>query len=148
MLHSGSRGIGNRIGSYFIELAKKDMRNLINNLPDRDLAYLEEGTEHFNEYVEAVGWAQTFARLNRELMYGRGSRSGRSTQGIRPFTTTDEVVNCHHNYVSHETHFGEKVFVTRKGAVRAGLGDLGIIPGSMGARSYNRARARQHPTAS
>ncbi len=136
MLHSGSRGIGNRIGSYFIELAKKDMRHLINNLPDRDLAYLEEGTEHFDEYVEAVGWAQSYARLNRELMMDAILDAARSARGIPPFTTTDEVVNCHHNYVSHETHFGEKVFVTRKGAVRAGLGDLGIIPGSMGARSY------------
>jgi len=136
MLHSGSRGIGNRIGSYFIELAKKDMRHHLNNLPDRDLAYLEEGAEHFNEYVEAVGWAQNYARLNRDLMMEAILEATRSTAGLRPFTTTDEVVNCHHNYVSHETHFGEQVFVTRKGAVRAGLGDLGIIPGSMGARSY------------
>jgi tRNA-splicing ligase RtcB len=136
MLHSGSRGIGNRIGSYFIELAKKDMRHLVNNLPDRDLAYLEEGTEHFDEYVDAVGWAQSYARLNRELMMDAILEAARSTPGIPPFTTTGEVVNCHHNYVAHETHFGEKVFVTRKGAVRAGLSDLGIIPGSMGARSY------------
>ena len=136
MLHSGSRGIGNRIGSYFIELAKKDMRQLISNLPDRDLAYLEEGTKHFNEYVEAVGWAQSFARLNRELMMEAILEAARSTPGIPPFTTTAEVVNCHHNYVSQETHFGEQVFVTRKGAVRAGLGDVGIIPGSMGTRSY------------
>jgi tRNA-splicing ligase RtcB len=136
MLHSGSRGIGNRIGTYFIELAKKDMRHLITNLPDRDLAYLEEGTEHFNEYVAAVGWAQNYARLNRQLMMDAVLEAVRSTPGFPSFTVTDEVVNCHHNYVSHETHFGEKVFVTRKGAVRAGLGDLGIIPGSMGARSY------------
>jgi tRNA-splicing ligase RtcB len=136
MLHSGSRGIGNRIGSYFIELAKKDLRQVINNLPDRDLAYLEEGTEHFDQYVDAVGWAQSYARLNRELMMEAILEAVRSTPGIPPFATTDEVVNCHHNYVSHEIHFGEQVFVTRKGAVRAGLGDLGIIPGSMGARSY------------
>jgi tRNA-splicing ligase RtcB len=136
MLHSGSRGIGNRIGSYFIELAKKDMRHHLTNLPDRDLAYLEEGAEHFNEYVEAVGWAQNYARLNRDLMMDAVLEAARSSPGLRPFTITDEVVNCHHNYVSHETHFGEQVFVTRKGAVRAGLGDLGIIPGSMGARSY------------
>src|SRR6266436_4180068 len=136
MLHSGSRGIGNRIGTYFIELAKKDMRHLISNLPDRDLAYLEEGTQHFDEYVEAVGWAQSYARLNRELMMDAILEAARSTAGLPPFTTTDEVVNCHHNYVSHETHFGEEVLVTRKGAVRAGLGDLGIIPGSMGARSF------------
>jgi tRNA-splicing ligase RtcB (3'-phosphate/5'-hydroxy nucleic acid ligase) len=136
MLHSGSRGIGNRIGSYFIELAKNDMRHLISNLPDRDLAYLEEGTVHFNEYVEAVGWAQSYARLNRELMMAAILEAARSTPRLPPFTTTAEVVNCHHNYVSHETHFGEEVFVTRKGAVRAGLDELGIIPGSMGARSY------------
>jgi tRNA-splicing ligase RtcB (3'-phosphate/5'-hydroxy nucleic acid ligase) len=144
MLHSGSRGIGNRIGSYFIELAKQDMRHLISNLPDRDLAYLEEGTEHFNEYVEAVGWAQSYARLNRELMMGAVLEAVRSTAGMPFFTTTAEVVNCHHNYVSQEIHFGQEVFVTRKGAVRAGVGDLGIIPGSMGARSYI-VRGRGNP---
>ena len=136
MLHSGSRGIGNRIGTFFIELAKKDMRHLISNLPDQDLAYLREGTEHFDEYVAAVGWAQSYARLNRELMMDAILEAVRSTRGIPPFTATDEVVNCHHNYVSRERHFGEEVFVTRKGAVRAGAGDLGIIPGSMGARSF------------
>jgi len=136
MLHSGSRGIGNRIGTYFIELAKKDLRNLISNLPDRDLAYLEEGTEHFSEYVEAVGWAQNYALANRDLMMAAIVDAVGSTPGIPPFTTTNEVVNCHHNYVAREMHFGEEVFVTRKGAVRAGRGDLGIIPGSMGARSY------------
>ncbi len=136
MLHSGSRGIGNRIGTYFIELAKKDLRNLIGNLPDRDLAYLEEGTEHFNEYVEAVGWAQSYALANRDLMMAAIVDAVRSTPGIPPFTITNEVVNCHHNYVAREMHFGAEVFVTRKGAVRAGRGDLGIIPGSMGARSY------------
>jgi tRNA-splicing ligase RtcB len=136
MLHSGSRGIGNRIGTYFIELAKKDMRQHISNLPDKDLAYLEEGTEHFDEYVEAVGWAQDYARANRELMMDAIIEAVRATPGLRPFTTTNEVVNCHHNYVARERHFGEDVLVTRKGAVRAGLGELGIIPGSMGARSF------------
>ena len=106
------------------------MRHHLNNLPDRDLAYLEEGAEHFNEYVEAVGWAKNYARLNRDLMMEAVLEAARSTAGLRPFTITDEVVDCHYNYVSHETHFGEQVFVTRKGAVRAGLGDLGIIPGS------------------
>ncbi len=127
MLHSGSRGIGNRIGSYFIELAKKDLRHIINNLPDKDLAYLEEGTEHFNEYVEAVGWAQSYALLNRELMMEAVLEAVRATPGLPPFTMTDEVVNCHHNYVPEETHFGEKVFVMRKGAVQAGRAELGII---------------------
>lgn len=136
MLHSGSRGVGNRIGSYFIEQAKKDMGNLIGNLLDKDLAYLEEGTEHFEDYVDAVGWAQSYALLNRELMMAAILDAVRSIKGIPAFTTTNEVVNCHHNYVAKEMHFGEEVFVTRKGAVRAGRGDMGIIPGSMGARSY------------
>jgi tRNA-splicing ligase RtcB (3'-phosphate/5'-hydroxy nucleic acid ligase) len=136
MLHSGSRGIGNRIGTYFIELAKNDMRKLISNLPDRDLAYLEEGTEHFNEYVDAVGWAQSYARANRDAMMKALIEAVRATPGIPPFTTTNEIVNCHHNYVAHERHFGQDVLVTRKGAVHAGLGELGIVPGSMGARSY------------
>ncbi|HZY58600.1 MAG TPA: RtcB family protein [Candidatus Binataceae bacterium] len=136
MLHSGSRGVGNRIGTFFIEQAQKDMRAVISNLPDRDLAYLQEGTRHFDEYVEAVDWAQSYALANRELMMAAILEAVRSTRRIPPFTTTGEVVNCHHNYVAREVHFGEEVFVTRKGAVRAGLGDLGIIPGSMGTRSY------------
>jgi len=136
MLHSGSRGIGNRIGSYFIEQAKKDMGQLLGSLPDEDLAYLKEGTRHFDEYVAAVGWAQSYARENRAAMMDAVLRSLRSARGIAAFTVTDEVVNCHHNYVAKETHYGKQVFVTRKGAVRAGKGDLGIIPGSMGARSY------------
>ncbi|HUN60278.1 MAG TPA: RtcB family protein [Candidatus Binataceae bacterium] len=144
MLHSGSRGIGNRIGSYFIELARKDMRQLISNLPDRDLAYLQEGTEHFDEYVDAVGWAQNYARLNRDLMMAAIIEAVQATSGIPPFTISGEIVNCHHNYVSLETHFDEQVYVTRKGAVRAGLGDFGIIPGSMGTRSYI-VRGRGNP---
>jgi tRNA-splicing ligase RtcB (3'-phosphate/5'-hydroxy nucleic acid ligase) len=144
MLHSGSRGVGNRIGSYFIELAKKDMANVLGNLPDRDLAYLEDGAEHFDDYVEAVGWAQRYARTNRELMMASVLDALRGTKGIPPFSTTDEAVNCHHNYVARETHFGEDVFVTRKGAVRAGPGELGIIPGSMGARSFI-VRGRGNP---
>jgi tRNA-splicing ligase RtcB (3'-phosphate/5'-hydroxy nucleic acid ligase) len=134
MLHSGSRGVGNRIGSYFIELAKEDMRRWFINLPDQDLAYLPEGTEHFDDYVGAVHWAQEYARLNRELMMTA------VLEAIRPqlpaFEARLEAVNCHHNYVSREHHFGENVLVTRKGAVRARRGDLGIIPGSMGTRSY------------
>ena len=136
MLHSGSRGIGNRIGTYFIELAKKDMRTHLANLPDKDLAYLEEGTEHFDEYVDAVGWSQSYARANREVMMDAIISALHAAEGMRPFSICDEVVNCHHNYVSREMHFGQEVFVTRKGAVRAGAGDLGIIPGSMGARSF------------
>jgi len=136
MLHSGSRGVGNRIVSFFIELAKEDMRRWFVNLPDQDLAYFPEGTEHFIDYVRAVRWAQNFARMNRDLMMGHVIDAIRKTPGIPPFRADLEAVNCHHNYVDQEVHYGEKVFVTRKGAVRAGKGDLGIIPGSMGARSF------------
>jgi tRNA-splicing ligase RtcB len=134
MLHSGSRGVGNRIGSYFIELAKSDMRRWFINLPDEDLAYLPEGTQHFDDYVEAVSWAQDYARINRELMMAAVVRAAQSV--LPAFGAEVEVVNCHHNYVEREHHFGKNVLVTRKGAVRARAGDLGIIPGSMGARSY------------
>jgi tRNA-splicing ligase RtcB len=136
MLHSGSRGVGNRIGSYFIELAKKDMQHHIHNVPDADLAYFSEGTEHFDDYVEAVSWAQSFARHNRELMMHAVLDSVRRLKGIPPFQMAKVAVNCHHNYVSREHHYGKDLLVTRKGAVRAGAGELGIIPGSMGARSY------------
>jgi tRNA-splicing ligase RtcB len=136
VLHSGSRGVGNRIGSYFIELAKEDMRRLLINLPDQDLGYLSEGTAHFDGYIEAVGWAQEYARINRELMMAALLERLRRCGLLPAFDARLEAVNCHHNYVQRETHFGEEVFVTRKGAVRARRGDLGIIPGSMGARSY------------
>ena len=136
MLHSGSRGVGNKIGSYFIELAKKDLARQVANLPDTDLAYFEEGAEHFDDYVTAVGWAQEFAMTNRRLMMEAIVRAVRAVPGIPPFETGRAAVNCHHNYVARERHYGRDVFVTRKGAVRAGLGDLGIIPGSMGTRSY------------
>ncbi|HEX7152113.1 MAG TPA: RtcB family protein [Thermoanaerobaculia bacterium] len=134
MLHSGSRGVGNRIGSYFIELAKEDMRKYFINLPDANLAYLPAGTQHFDDYVEAVHWAQDFAMMNRVLMMESVVAAARTV--LPQFETTTEVVNCHHNYVAVENHFGENIFVTRKGAVRAREGDLGIIPGSMGARSF------------
>jgi tRNA-splicing ligase RtcB len=136
MLHSGSRGPGNRIGTYFIGLAKEDMRRWHVNLPDADLAYFREGTEHFDEYVTAVSWAQDYARINRELMMRAILGAVRASALTPPFEAGLEVVNCHHNYVSRESHYGESVLVTRKGAVRARRGDLGIIPGSMGARSY------------
>ena len=136
MLHSGSRGVGNRMGSYFIEMAKKDMGSLLGNLPDRDLAYLEEGTEHFDDYVEAVEWAQDFARTNRDLMMAQIIEAVRNCGQVRPFQTHVQAINCHHNYVAREHHYGRDILVTRKGAVRARQGDLGIIPGSMGARSY------------
>jgi tRNA-splicing ligase RtcB (3'-phosphate/5'-hydroxy nucleic acid ligase) len=135
MLHSGSRGVGNAIGSFFIELAREDMRQWMVNLPDKDLAYFPEGTQHFDDYVEAVEWAQEFARLNREVMMQNVVRAVKSVI-TKPFETHLEAVNCHHNYVSREHHFGQDILVTRKGAVRARKGELGIIPGSMGARSY------------
>jgi tRNA-splicing ligase RtcB len=135
MLHSGSRGVGNAIGTHFIELARQDMRKHMVNLPDQDLAYLEEGTRHYDDYVEAVGWAQRFARVNREVMMHNLVRAVRQVIP-KSFETHVEAVNCHHNYVQQERHFGRDVLVTRKGAVSAREGELGIIPGSMGARSF------------
>ena len=135
MLHSGSRGVGNRIGTHFIETAKKDMERWMIQLPDKDLAYLPEGTEHFDDYVEAVEWAQEFAQLNREVMMVRVIQAVKSSLGIE-FNAQIEAVNCHHNYISREHHYGKNVIVTRKGAVRARQGELGIIPGSMGAKSF------------
>lgn len=135
MLHSGSRGVGNAIGTHFIELAKKDAERNQRNLPDKDLAYFEEGAEHFDDYVRGVGWAQRFAMKNREVMMAHLIATVR-TVITKPFESHVEAVNCHHNYVRQERHFGQDVFVTRKGAVSAKRGELGIIPGSMGARSY------------
>lgn len=135
MLHSGSRGVGNAIGNLFIELAQADMRQHLANLPDRDLAYFEEGSRHFADYVEAVEWAQDYARQNRELMMLAVVGAARKALG-KPFEASLEAVNCHHNYVQREQHFGREVLVTRKGAVSAQKGQLGIIPGSMGAKSF------------
>lgn len=135
MLHSGSRGVGNAIGTTFIALAQQDMRRHLANLPDRDLAYLTEGSEHYDDYVFAVSWAQQFARRNRELMMANVLAAARRVIG-KPFSTEAQAVNCHHNYVQKERHFGHDVLVTRKGAVSAREGELGIIPGSMGARSF------------
>jgi tRNA-splicing ligase RtcB len=135
MLHSGSRGVGNAIGTLFIQLAQADMREHIANLPDRDLAYFKEGSRHFDDYVEAVGWAQDFARQNRALMMQAVIHAARQVVR-RPFEVALEAVNCHHNYVQKERHFGEDILVTRKGAVSAKKGELGIIPGSMGAKSF------------
>jgi len=134
MLHSGSRGIGNAIGSYFIELARRDMERFFIQLPDRDLAYFPEGTRHFDDYVEAVHWAQEYAAANRDNLLDLVLAALR--RHLPAFAISDEVVNCHHNYVAMEHHFNANVWVTRKGAIRARDGDLGIIPGSMGARSY------------
>jgi len=135
MLHSGSRGIGNRIGTYFIERAKADMRRQGVDLPDADLAYLTERTQDFDDYVEAVSWAQDFASKNRAVMMAAVLAQLARVVGA-PLAGTEQVVACHHNYVSREHHFGADVIVTRKGAVSARAGELGIIPGSMGTRSY------------
>ena len=134
MLHSGSRGVGNAIAEYFIELARADMQRLGTDLPDRDLAYFTEGARHFDDYVAAVHWAQDYARANRETMLDLVLEG--LERHLPPFRVTTELVNCHHNYVEREHHYGADVWVTRKGAIRARDGELGIVPGSMGARSY------------
>lgn len=134
MLHSGSRGIGNVIGDYFINLAKKDMMQHLHSLPDKDLAYFTEGAKHYDDYLEAVGWAQDYALVNRREMMNLVCEALRKK--LPKFGITKEAINCHHNYVARESHFGQSVLVTRKGAIRAGEGELGIIPGSMGAKSY------------
>ena len=136
MLHSGSRGVGNRIGMYFIQEAKKEMEryHIDSYLPDKDLSYLVEHTEIFDDYVKAVSWAQSYAKANRELMMGNTLAA--LMKHIKGLSVTDEVINCHHNYIDKENHFGSNVWLTRKGAVRARKGDLGIIPGSMGTGSF------------
>ena len=135
MLHSGSRGIGNVVGRYFIQLAKTEMRRLDRHMPEgKDLAYLEEGTSHFDDYVDALGWAQEYALINRRTLLQLTLDACRKT--LPHFSIADEVVECHHNYVAQELHAGEQVYITRKGAIRAQTGDRGIVPGSMGTRSY------------
>lgn len=135
MLHSGSRGVGNMIGKHFIEKAKRRMEQFFITLPDSDLAYLPEDTEDFKDYVDAVSWAQDYALSNRKVMMQAVLKALERTIPT-PFTITQEAINCHHNYVERENHFGRNLWVTRKGAIRAREGDLGIIPGSMGQRSY------------
>ena len=134
MLHSGSRGIGNMIGTHYIAKAKRQMEQFFITLPDDNLAYFPEDTEDFDDYMYAVGWAQNYALENRRRMMIQVLEAMR---GMMPaFTITQEAINCHHNYVEKEHHFGRNMWVTRKGAIRARSGDLGIIPGSMGQRSY------------
>ena len=134
MLHSGSRGVGNRIGSYFINIAKEEMLKIHAALPDKDLAYLQEGTTHFADYIEAIEWAQDFAKINRDVMMKNIITALRNI--FPPFQLTSENISCHHNYISKEFHYNEEVYITRKGAINAELGKLGIIPGSMGAKSF------------
>ncbi len=136
MLHSGSRGIGNRIATIFIEKAKREMASVIDSLPDHNLAYLNEGSPFFDDYVEGVLWAQEFARINRQIMLENVIAALGKVRGLPRFTADLKGVNCHHNYISREEHFGESCYVTRKGAVSARKGEMGIIPGSMGAKSY------------
>jgi len=134
MLHSGSRGIGNVIGRYFIAAAQKDIRRHAVTLPDKDLAWLSEGSDLFDDYVEALEWAQDYAMDNRRMLLDLVLAS--LAPGLPPFEVSAEAINCHHNYVARETHFGQNLFITRKGAIRAGAGELGIVPGSMGAKSF------------
>lgn len=134
MLHSGSRGLGNKIGSYFIDRAQKECEKYFIQLPDRDLAYLVQGVDLFDDYVQAVEFAQEFAFANRAVMLDNVMKA--VEKFIPHVHAVDHAVNCHHNYISRESHFGENVIVTRKGAVRARETDLGIIPGSMGAKSF------------
>jgi tRNA-splicing ligase RtcB len=134
MLHSGSRGIGNVIGRYFIAAARKDMQRHQIHLPDKDLSYFSEGSTLFDDYIEAVEWAQDYALVNRREMMRRVVDV--LAQHAPPFRLDGEAINCHHNYVARETHGGERLYVTRKGAISAREGELGIIPGSMGAKSY------------
>lgn len=135
MLHTGSRGVGNAIGTYFISKAREEMRAHMVNLPDRDLAYLAEGTQSFDDYVEAVEWAQDFARQNRAVMMLALLDAVRMLIH-KPFEARLIAVDCHHNYIEQGTYFGEDILLTRKGAVSAQKGQMGIIPGSMGAKSF------------
>lgn len=136
MLHSGSRGVGNIIGRRYIELAKEEMRkwHIYDTLPDGDLSYLVENTDLFDEYIECMLWAQDYAKYNREIMMTLVLDE--MMEYLPEFQIVDQAINCHHNYAERENHFGSNVWVTRKGAVRAREGDLGIIPGSMGAKSF------------
>ena len=134
MLHSGSRGLGNCIGTYFIERAKKEAQHRFGHVPDKDLSYFAEGSDSFADYMEAVGWAQDYAMENRRQMLLLVLAALRVH--LPAFQMSKEAINCHHNYVAKETHFGANVYVTRKGAISAQADELGIIPGSMGAKSY------------
>ena len=135
VLHSGSRGLGNKIGTYFTELAKKRCAEWFITLPDPDLAYLPAGTQEFKDYKFAVELAQRFAWENRLLMMDAVVRTV-VYHTCKSVDTLQTRIHCHHNYIAWERHYGENIMVTRKGAVRAQVGDLGIIPGSMGARTY------------
>ena len=134
MLHSGSRGIGNQIGTVAIEMAKEIAIREQRKLVDRDLAWLDEGTAEFNAYIEAMHWAQDYAMLNRDTMMQIVLQNLRHM--FPRMKTLGEIVNCHHNFTNLENHFDQDMWVTRKGAVSARAGQMGIIPGSMGAKSF------------
>jgi len=133
-LHSGSRGVGNRIAQHHIDVARRLMRRDRVELPDRDLAYLVEGTAEFEAYISHLGWAQHYALLNREEMMDRVTRQ--LGEFFKQPVVEAARVNCHHNFTQRETHAGRSVWVSRKGAIEARAGQLGLIPGSMGTRSY------------
>ena len=135
MLHSGSRNVGKTIGETAIGMARELAIKHDRRLPDRDLAWLDEGSPQFDEYVQGLRWAQDYAAHNRNLMLHAILKS-LGDEFERDIGTAEHAVNCHHNYSSIEEHFGEQVWITRKGAVSARAGELGIIPGSMGARSF------------
>lgn len=143
MLHSGSRGIGNIIGKHFIEKAKRHMEKYFITLPDKDLAFLPDDSEDFKDYIHAVNWAQSYAFTNRAAIMNEVIKNLRHDIK-RPFEITQEAINCHHNYIALENHFGRNLYLTRKGAIRARDGDLGLIPGSMGAKSFV-VRGRGNP---
>jgi tRNA-splicing ligase RtcB len=134
VLHSGSRGLGNKIGSYFTGLAKELCKKWFIELPDPELAYLPAGTQEFKDYLDAVHFAQRFALRNREIMLEATALTISSVTG--KLFPLDNVINTHHNYVAWENHYGKNALITRKGAVRAQNGDMCIIPGSMGTRTY------------
>ncbi|MFA0810098.1 RtcB family protein [Microbulbifer epialgicus] len=142
MLHSGSRGVGNAIGQHFIQMARRDMAGHMHNMPDKNLAYFSEGSVHFDDYIEAVNWAQEYARVNRQEMMKLVLNCLKVH--LPKFSLTSEAINCHHNYVVREHHFERDVYVTRKGAISAKKDQLGIIPGSMGAKSFI-VRGRGNP---
>lgn len=135
VLHSGSRGFGNRLATYFTNIAKEQCKDL--ELPDPELAHLTEGTQEFDDYVKLLMLAQKYAWKNRVLMMWR-VLNVLNTESIEPEALHDfpPIVHIHHNYMAKEVHFGQEVILTRKGAVRAGAGEYVIIPGSMGARTY------------
>ena len=134
MLHSGSRGIGNVIGTTFIDKAKEHMARNFIELPDPNLAFLPEGDKLFQDYISSMLWAQHYAKNNRKVMLENVLKV--LTEQITDLKVTEEAINVHHNYAQWENHFGQNLWITRKGATRAGKGELGIIPGSMGQKSY------------